>query len=62
MTSKYNSVVFILLCDGYLYMIFSFLNPSKKKPHAVSCSSLISPTLSQSKAITDLLSVSVDFV
>ena len=34
MTSKYNSVVFILLCHGYLYMIFGFLNPSKKKPHA----------------------------
>ena len=61
MTSKYNSVVFILLCNGYLYMIFSFLNPSRKKPHPISWPSLISLTLSQSKVITDL-SVSLDFV
>lgn len=62
MTSKYNSVVFTLLCNGYLYMIFGFLNPLRKKPHPISCPSLISLTLSQSKVITDLLSASVAFV
>lgn len=50
----YSSVLFTLLCNGYFYMTFNFLKPSKKKPHPISCPSLISLTLSQSKAITDL--------
>lgn len=52
----------ILLCDGYLYKDFRF---SKSLEKETSCRQLLLPnfpTLSQSKAITDLLSVSVDFV